>query len=774
MTEDFLPPRPQSTAIGTSQKLGRFLGQAQDAALNFFRSHLDDLFGNVDDILFERARISKNNAEQDTYFSAMRDIRIRRDKVVQDSCIGIRRQFAAFAAGEQPAGNSEQRANSSTLSLVEETDLEENLAIGDMVSRSENHCLSQLYALNERFSVTVGGRVVDEENNPLAAKALCTAFREAYGTLKVDISVRLILLKLLDQYVIRKLNLLYEEVNQNLIEKGILPNLKPTVVERDQGETGHDSGQSMEPPEPDTPQPTSENANDPEHHGAPAPLAQDSAVARQLFETISGLLARRRQSHGALPPGVPTPMRQRDSAVAASNQDVLSVLSILQSEAGAADAGKLIRSRTPAQIKQALTRKLTDLGGGEQAPQLQGAEEDTVDLIGLLFEQFTNDDALDRVVKDEITRLQLPLLRLALMDQSFFTRPEHPARQLLSLISEIGSHWVTNGEKDRQIVPKLQRTVDRLLNEFDDDTEMFDQFCEELEKDVDKVKKRAKINEKRALEATKGKEKLQLAHRRAEEEVEKRTSKAEIPAFVEQLLIRSWANVMALTLLRHGDESEEWQAALAVADDLIASVSPKPDGESRKIWREKLPDLRKALEEGLTLVGHHHDDIRRIFGELSYCQGWALSAEVGTCLPQRLKETDGEVPGFGKDEKVVPAFGKLKAVPEPEAKVPANEKEREMMATLRRMPFGTWFDYTFNDEEAAARIKLAWYSPVSSKCLFVDKRGNMVVEKSLLSVARDMTLGRAEVAQREKLPFVDRALHAIADLLGRAMPVAAL
>ena len=58
-------------------------------------------------------------------------------------------------------------------------------------------------------------------------------------------------------------------------------------------------------------------------------------------------------------------------------------------------------------------------------------DEDTVNLVGMLFDYILNDRNLAIPMKALIGRLQIPMLKVAILDKTFFSRTSHPARQLV-------------------------------------------------------------------------------------------------------------------------------------------------------------------------------------------------------------------------------------------------------------------------------------------------------------------------------------------------------
>ena len=93
-----------------------------------------------------------------------------------------------------------------------------------------------------------------------------------------------------------------------------------------------------------------------------------------------------------------------------------------------------------------------------------------------------------------------------------------------------------------------------------------------------------------------------------------------------------------------------------------------------------------------------------------------------------------------------------------------------MLEQLRKMPFGTWFEFVTNQQGDAVRRKLAWYSTLTGRCLFVNQRGARTDDRQLEHLARDMVRGQVRLASREHVSLIDRAWKAITEALRTHAP----
>jgi hypothetical protein len=102
---------------------------------------------------------------------------------------------------------------------------------------------------------------------------------------------------------------------------------------------------------------------------------------------------------------------------------------------------------------------------------------------------------------------------------------------------------------------------------------------------------------------------------------------------------------------------------------------------------------------------------------------------------------------------------------------PRNAEEQARYDQLRVMPYGSWIEFTINQQGDVVRRRLSWYSPVTDNALFVNQRGQRVGEQSLDSLARMLARGQARIVVAEHARLVDRAwqgtLNALRSFAGK-------
>ncbi|WP_313914799.1 DUF1631 domain-containing protein [Tahibacter sp.] len=744
----------RSAAATLGEKPAEALSQMRAHALKRLTALATTLFENADDALFDLASKADNNAVQAQYFDGMREVRKKRQQIEARFQEQLARQFVDFLAGRGIAAKPENSNGEMSLSLVENTELEESLAVASMVAKTENRLQRVLFAINQRVS-HISNQRVEDTNSPVGPAAVGQAFRLASSELEVELPVRLIIYKLFDRYVMGGLDQFYDELNALLVHAGVLPQMRATVARR--------PGSPM-PAAPLRPGETAP-ANIPgleQTETAAGYLPVDAAAAElqaNLYSSLRALLSTRRgdgsDGGGA---GNYAPATYNPNVVPLNAGELLSALSILQNQSLSVQS-----AAESAQVALRIKEELLGQAGklrGENGANVSGADEDTIDLVGMLFEYILQDRNLPAQMQAMLGRLQIPFLKVALLDKHLFARRTHPARVLLDSLAQACVGWSEDSDRDHRLYGKVKEIVESLLKDFEDDLGIFDRLRVDFEAFADTNKRRADLAEQRAGEATRGREKLLDARRTAAREIMLRIESRTMPEMIRNLLSRPWANYLVLVLLRQGDSSDEWRHALRFADELVWSVQPKQNGAERERLAAVLPQLEKTLRHGLATVAFDETDVRRLMQQLNVLYQSLLQPAAPTAVTEapELELTD---PLPAASQEVGDSVMSVIAEEEPAA-APLDSVEERWIAAVRELKVGTWIEF-LDEQGAKERAKLSWISPISSKYLFVNRKGLKVADRTLVQLASD--LAEARVTVLEEVPLFDRALDAIVERL---------
>lgn len=809
LTQANLAPRVRSLLEGVYQASWPQLDAGIERALS-----------ELDQDLFKLAERAPNVNEQNRCFEGLREFRRHRGEFQAAFRDAVQRSMLALVDSKVQDDSLHALKRSSELSLVDPSELEEELALTEIAAKAEIRASTGLQHLAYRFGVIAARAPVELEGLPLGPHKLCAALRIAARKFDVPAAQKVMLYRQADKILFADPVRGYEAINRYLIEHRVLPRLnlaarrapaplpaaeakpesKPESARLDeasdaeaatepQAEPAATHAHSAAPPprEPRPPmmdgpaaQAFQQISGDAQRESFRAPQTPaESQLDSQFFTTLRELLGGRRHMLGGSDPSADA------SRPVADTRDVQAVLSVLQAQpVSPVMVGGKWSNRSIGHIKQDLMNQLRSISDGAP-PKLSDEDSDTVDLVGFLFDHLLSDYRPNSLSHGLMSRLQVPLLKVALKDKSFFTRRNHPARQLLNSIAETSAYWVEDEEQDRPVIEKMQMVVDRVIKEFDDDVGVFERLFDDLGKHIGSMQKKAEVAERRHVEAAKGREKLELARAAAQESVQQRMFEREPPDAVRALLETAWTDSIALSLLRQGVDSPKTRERLLIVDQLVSVFADKRTPEEQ---RNALDDLRAPLEEGLAAVGFHEDAIAKTWSDIS--QLVQAPAEEAARATHSIVEMIKQKPRLGEEAKsgvtIIPSDEDRSADPQAATaaaatgatatpsilqtlrkseRIPVGPKEQAMIERIKQMPFGTWFEFEVNQQGERVRRKLCWFSPVTGRCLFLNARGVKAEERMIDQLARDMLRGNAKVAEAASENLIDRAWKGIVGML---------
>ncbi|QRY81471.1 DUF1631 domain-containing protein [Pseudomonas sp. PDNC002] len=731
-----------------SGRLPAGLVAVRDKVAAQLRHAMQALFDNADDTLFEMADRAGNNAEQSAYFEAMRDLRLKRKGIERGFLQKVFENFANLTQYEIGRATALDAVSYDNLTLVQNDELEESVALDAMVAKVMSRDGVALAHLTTRLNTLVSKKVEDK-SNPLGPRQLCESFLDACRGLGVEIKVKLIILKLFEKYVLADAEHLYAEANQTLISLGVLPELKSVPLRRPPQRTVPNQGAAP-----------SGAAQAGEPGAAQQYMDADSQAA---FAALQELLS---QVRGSAAPLRPMPA----DAVPITSNDLMRLLSHLQSHLPAQSIDEI-------DVRQHLDHLLTRVSSKSGRSRVVGqVDEDVINLVSMLFEFILDDRTLPDSLKALIGRMQIPMLKVAVLDKTFFSRGSHPARRLLNEIATAALGWAehSDGQRDH-LYQKIEQVVMRLLNDFVDDPAIFSELLDEFIAFTGDERRRSDLLEQRTRDAEEGRARAELARQDVEGVLNERLLGRTLPEVVVRLLQEAWSKVLLLTCLKHGTHSTEWDAALATMDDLIWSVEPHEDPDSRLRLLEMVPQLLKSLREGLASAAFDPFSTGEFFSRLEGLhvqafQRYKQVEEAPLLDPQDdlpLLDEPLAAPATPQAAMVAVVEEIVLASPEEARAVEPEEAFAENDDSLRKVDelrVGSWVEIQ-EDEEHKLRCKLAAVIRPSGRYIFVNRTGMKVLEKTRMSLAVEFR--RNAVRLLDDALLFDRALESVIGNLRR-------
>jgi len=739
------------------------LKEIQDKFVTELNSSFCKLLAEINDALFNQSKTVSSNKIKSSYTEAMGIIRNKHDNIQDRFMDKLEERFSQLQSAPPPEqGESEvpKKFNIDKMSLIQDDELEENIAIDAMVTKAKVTHRVVLYQLVNRLNNAIDDQIINLDNNPLNPLTICEAFQFSIDHLEINVAPKLVIYKLFDRIVITPLALIYENINQSLISKGIPADLPDKPVNKQRQQKNKDIQAESEAESLDK--------------GTDVLVALKEVLTDYNQGKSSNLInvanAETTQGIAAIPQSVieQTALIEAISTAQSTYQQQFAVN---------AENISVIDFKNQVGTLLSTPQTLSDQNIGQ-------INDNIIDIITMLFNFILDDYNLPDTFKALIARLQIPVLKVALIDESFLSTGNHPARVLINEMGQAGIGWTSElGTGLRDILTEI---ITRIINDFDRDTTIFSEELEKLKAFTKTQTAHAKLIERRVRETEEGKVRRQSAENAAIAAIKEIIGGLRLPPAVDKLLFVDWKNAMQMVYLRKGIDSEKWQKYLKTASELVASLFPVMTTPLREDLENRLPDLIDDLKTGLDLAALDEFESNELFEELDaifqqVLEGESVFIELlqedaqdddGALLIEEtaVDQTQAEEADGGNDYRGFLIKQPVAIEEEIELDVEFNAIQLDEDGTYDEMQYseqvanlqvGSWFKINEHpaDDLTNKHCKLAAIIDSVDKYIFVNHAGRKVTEftKSQLGEA----LINNHVIQLEKGALFERALKSM-------------
>lgn len=756
--------------------------------------------------LFEQAEKALGAEMRNLYMEAMSLARDSKESI-QNS---FKRQFTQNCNKHLRKGKGAPTSSQNSLdisgmelSLVDPDELEESLASVNIANNIHGTCAEELFGIEQRLGTLLHVPQLDASDNPIGPETIGNAFMEGLKELDCPVKVKLLLVMLFNKYMPDQIKSMYQSINQHLVSKGVLPKIRIGVKKQ-----GADSSRSSVLPASGT------NLQEAATNGqelfatlqqllslgsAAAGMGQGGPMGAMGFAGMGG-----GASAGGM--GIPAGM-----ASGMQNAGVISALNKLQHGEMEALLGEG-STFDPAALSAGHINVLREIKSSSVAGVMGHVDAMTLDIVAMLFDYILDDRNIPDAMKALIGRLQIPVLKVAMLDKSFFSQKSHPARKFLDTLADAAIGWNEEEGHEGGLYQKVDDLVQSILNEFDDKVGIFTAAQEDLENFLADEKQHADALTGRSAQVVHSREQAEIAKIVTYDEVRRRLENARLPQVIRDFLANEWSTVLKTTYQNTGEDSPAWTEALQTMDDLMWSVATKQAAEERKKLVSMLPSLLKRLQQGMETINITSTDRDQFFAKLIRCHADAVKSGLNSGSIEALLETPAadsasvEVMAQPQAELDVDALhAELQADFEeifPTLEAPAadpsliqqiSEEPASTDLSLEEIPLGngpwqspqaenddfeamvghikrgTWVEFT-QEDGSTSRSKLAWVSPMKGLLLFTNRLGSRALSITPAALAEKFRNGQAQIINDSAL--VDRAVSDLMERLHQNVAVA--
>ncbi len=684
----------------------KLIDELKELSQTVLSQRINRLFDGADDMLFEMAGRASNNREQGFIFDAMRIVRLNREKIRQAFLHEVVARFAPESVVNKSTEDAEE-ISIDEMTLQGSQSVEKTIAISNMTTKAEELYKQQLWELGRRINALIRDLRAPLSPQALTPASICEAFDVATSVLDVEFEIHLVIYKLFDRLVIVELFDLYSKILRFLDQAGV-------QVDKVRGTVS--ATPKTRPSE--IPAPTAPGAE----AMTPPPMPHIGAGMQQQpsFGGASG----HQPGHYPYAGGGPAhPMPSLDPQT----------LHLLDKLGGS----RRQPMRGEAYTDQHLASDIASAALGRIVPGWDEphaiAYVQRASAVGQMFNQILSDPHLPVDVKPQFDQLRFSVIKTALRDVSFFANPSHPVR---GLVNELATLAATARASSMNTMHRIEELVGQIQQQFDVAASAVRAPSVPQRpiqnEDVEKF-----LAQQLAQSETRRQAIISKVRRVVAEELYLHTMDRKIPESAKPLLNSGWAPMMAVRLLRHGMDSEQWGSGLELLKRILATVDLRSDIPTSRTERDA---LSAELQKNFSAVNMADQRITELLTNLEQAQE---ETDVARIMAKSIIPRSDVIPPHPLASELAPfpPLGQQAQAVEESAETEKHDAARVL--ELLVVP-GTWFRVYDHEGENTRWLKMVAYYPNRDVIAFAEFNGKNTLLLKTSVLMDDLIAGRVE------------------------------
>jgi hypothetical protein len=317
------------------------------------------------------------------------------------------------------------------------------------------------------------------------------------------------------------------------------------------------------------------------------------SFVKKLFDQPTGTSTVSELSLEAIPSDDQNGLGQLSSNQVVFAKTVELIAKLTQMQKSAAEAHVFHETALPAQ------NQLFSVAEQITSSETTTKQRTTIDVVAMLFEFILEDEQIPAAVRGQLARLQIPFLKAAMLAPEMLHNDQYPARVLLNRMSSsaIGLDLATPiGSK---LSDEMTRVVTKILQEFDDNVDLFDVCLRDLEQFLAENLRNVDAKFSLSVDALEAAEQSSAPKKHFGVPLQTLLESLGLDQRVNDFIAKTWRRVMSKEAADKAlKEQMRFRSALP---ELVWSVQEKNSSERSELMRV-LPDLVTRLKAGLSLI----------------------------------------------------------------------------------------------------------------------------------------------------------------------------
>jgi hypothetical protein len=368
------------------------------------------------------------------------------------------------------------------------------------------------------------------------------------------------------------------------------------------------------------------------------------------------------------------------------------------------------------------------------------AERATIEIVAMMFQSILTEERIPAAVRVWFARLQMPVLRVAVGEPDFFAGVDHPARRLIDRMGACVMGFNSAAAAVGVVSDALEREIKRVVQVVeaypDTGRRVFTTVLTEFEKFLDHYFENENQATKKGVSLAQQVEQRETLAIQYTIELRKMLNEVPVQDGVREFLFQVWADVLAVSAVRSGAQSDLTKTMKRAAADLIWSASAKVSREERAEVIRRLPPLLKTLRDGMGHAGVPGDRQDEHVRALNNALAAAFTAKTAAIPRERLDELmdqlatlEALLPDVDDEAEINESWVRDLSGHESDGLEIVAEggsaPTAAMLAWARELQVGGWYmlDYRGRNEV----VQLAWRGMRRHLALFVTPQGRGVL-----------------------------------------------
>ena len=539
------PENDTNEDFGTSQtsfngkSSAQILNEAHQLVANELLPLMQTFHSNISDHFFVAAKETFDLAKQNALFESLGVLEKDKNKITKTFSTLYANKIKQYSPSNVLHEDEEEETEISleSLSLVESDDLDNWLSISSIVTNVDADHREVLSEIERRASALYQEKIT-KKNNPFGPALFAQSFQESLDDIEIKHAVKLVCYTAFRDVYLALAKKLYKSINQFFIDNDVLPKLK-FKVNRPSGASASSSAATDE--EPDYEYNNPDDFNSGANSSTAAPIQHQARQAQGVAGSARATSGHTTSVQSAVPQNnaqiAPAQGRefvnsmhqqqQQQSTNNNSSQGILDVFSDIrglqnnldQVQSGVSSDqlsstlatqtlanGGMAQHFSPNDLLDALSSKqltgydystqsdtsqldfkekikniLANKAGSENKI-ISAREGQVIDVASNVFSSLMSDFQVAESVRPWIKQLEMPVLKMAIMDTDVFTDTSHVVRKVINKISELEVLADTEDEEEQQAVKRAFDWLVKVINEdFDGTPKVFERIAQQLE-----------------------------------------------------------------------------------------------------------------------------------------------------------------------------------------------------------------------------------------------------------------------------------------------------